>query len=323
MPVPASINDLSTTAASNSPAGGENPFPDLDNHLRALASFIAQLRDGKLSESDVSAFVLTLFDDADAATARATLGAAGLGANTFTGAQTLPGNATNPLHAMPLQQATGRLIGVRVFTTADSGTNYTPTTGTTSVIVAAVAGGGGGGAAYGTGSGEVSIGGSGSSGAFALGRFTTGFSGALITVGSGGSGAVTNTPGSGATGGVTSLGSLISCPGGIGGETGGNALGGTYVKAGAAAPSAPTGGNLLSMRGESGGMTIVTLANGFAAGAGGSNPFGVGIASTALATAASGSGYGAGASGVVNGQSTAGTNGANGANGVLVIYEYF
>lgn len=105
MPVPSTINDLSTTAGSNSPGGGENPFPDLDNYIRAHASFIAALRDGKLDASLVSAFMLTVLNDADAATARTTLGAASTGANTFTGAQTLAGNAVNPLEAVPKQQA--------------------------------------------------------------------------------------------------------------------------------------------------------------------------------------------------------------------------
>lgn len=89
MPVPASINDLSTTAGSNSPGGGENPFPDLDNHIRALASFIAVLRDGKLDASTVSAYMLTVLNDADAATARTTLGAVGL-----TGSETVAGTKT-------------------------------------------------------------------------------------------------------------------------------------------------------------------------------------------------------------------------------------
>lgn len=77
MPVPASINDLSTVANDNYPKGNENPFPLNDDHIRAHASFIAQNRDAiatKLNASAVSAFGLTLFDDADAATARATLG---------------------------------------------------------------------------------------------------------------------------------------------------------------------------------------------------------------------------------------------------------
>ena len=93
MPVPTLITDLSTTIASNSPAGSESPA-SLDDYQRAHAAFIAQLRDRD------SAFALTLLDDADAATARATLGAAALAgsasqafsASTFTGA--LSGNAT-------------------------------------------------------------------------------------------------------------------------------------------------------------------------------------------------------------------------------------
>jgi hypothetical protein len=43
--VPEAITDLSTTAALNSPAGGENVFPQLDNYLRAAFSFIAQLNE--------------------------------------------------------------------------------------------------------------------------------------------------------------------------------------------------------------------------------------------------------------------------------------
>jgi hypothetical protein len=38
--VPSVITDLSATAASNSPAGGDAVFPDLDNYLRAHASLI-------------------------------------------------------------------------------------------------------------------------------------------------------------------------------------------------------------------------------------------------------------------------------------------
>jgi len=44
MPLPSSINDLSTTAGSNSPAGSESPSL-IDDYLRTYASYIAQLRD--------------------------------------------------------------------------------------------------------------------------------------------------------------------------------------------------------------------------------------------------------------------------------------
>jgi len=46
MPVPSTIDQISPTASLNSPAGSENVFPDIDNHIRALAAFTAQLRDG-------------------------------------------------------------------------------------------------------------------------------------------------------------------------------------------------------------------------------------------------------------------------------------
>ena len=75
MPTPTLITELSTTAAANSPAGSDSPST-LDDIQRAHASFIAQLRDRD------SAFALTLLDDANAAAARTTLGAAASGANT-------------------------------------------------------------------------------------------------------------------------------------------------------------------------------------------------------------------------------------------------
>lgn len=44
MPVPTSIDDLSTTAGSNSPSGSETPTEG-DNYIRTLSSYIALLRD--------------------------------------------------------------------------------------------------------------------------------------------------------------------------------------------------------------------------------------------------------------------------------------
>lgn len=48
MALPTSINDLSTTAANNYPAGSDAPSV-LDDTIRAHASFIAELRDGAVS----------------------------------------------------------------------------------------------------------------------------------------------------------------------------------------------------------------------------------------------------------------------------------
>lgn len=49
MAVPANLAALSTTAASNPPAGTDAVFPELDNHLRFTYSCLAQLRDERLA----------------------------------------------------------------------------------------------------------------------------------------------------------------------------------------------------------------------------------------------------------------------------------
>lgn len=53
MAVPSVLDDLSTTAGLNAPAGGEDVFPQLDNYLRAHAAFIAQLRGMIATSADI------------------------------------------------------------------------------------------------------------------------------------------------------------------------------------------------------------------------------------------------------------------------------
>jgi len=53
MPVPTALSDLSTTAGSNFPQGGESPIT-ADDALRAHASFLALLRDGKGASAEVT-----------------------------------------------------------------------------------------------------------------------------------------------------------------------------------------------------------------------------------------------------------------------------
>jgi hypothetical protein len=66
MPIPTAITDLSTTAASNYPAGTEAPNV-IDDTLRAHAAFIAQLRDGPvtLAAGSVSAPAYAFAGDAN------------------------------------------------------------------------------------------------------------------------------------------------------------------------------------------------------------------------------------------------------------------
>jgi len=59
MPVPESINDLSTSPGSNFPAGSESPAT-IDDYLRSHAAFIAFLRDRFPSLGDVTIDDLTL-----------------------------------------------------------------------------------------------------------------------------------------------------------------------------------------------------------------------------------------------------------------------
>ncbi len=83
MPVPSTIDDLSTTASSNSPAGTEGPG-DGDNYIRAHGAFIATLRD-KLDGTSATG---TIKQPALDGTATGTLIGAGLEDPVFSGTAT-------------------------------------------------------------------------------------------------------------------------------------------------------------------------------------------------------------------------------------------
>jgi hypothetical protein len=63
MPVPSSITDLSTTVGSNYPTGSETP-QDGDNYIRALSAFIAQLRTGVATFTDITSTGNTVLGNA-------------------------------------------------------------------------------------------------------------------------------------------------------------------------------------------------------------------------------------------------------------------
>lgn len=81
MPIPATIDDLSTTASSNGPAGSETPT-DGDGYLRAHAGFIAELRD-KTNGTDTLTIRSGTFSGTMA------------GAATWSGLQTFAGGIAN------------------------------------------------------------------------------------------------------------------------------------------------------------------------------------------------------------------------------------
>jgi hypothetical protein len=92
------LNDLSSVASSNSPAGGETPGQG-DDHFRAGYSFTAQLRDKLNGTSDTG----TVKNPVLSGTATGSLAGASLADPTITGTATFSGSAVtwsgNPTHS--------------------------------------------------------------------------------------------------------------------------------------------------------------------------------------------------------------------------------
>ena len=195
--------------------------------------------------------------------------------------------------------APGSLLNIRVFGTPGTFT-YTPTPGTNKVITGVQGACAASGGAPATGAGVSSLGAPGGAGAYAESLITSGFSGATITVGAGGTGV------SGATGnngGPSSFGALVSCPGGIGGNTAGPS--GSVFEAASNNTAAPSGGNLSSAIGLRGSLTL-SLA-----------PTALFLGSPVLAKLG-----GLGGAATANTPSLAAKTGNNGDNGKVIVWEY-
>jgi hypothetical protein len=226
--------------------------------------------------------------------------------------------ATKSQHAMQLGQATGRLIGVQVFTA--NGT-YTPTPGMVTAVIEDQGGGGAGAGLATPSAGNVSLGAPGTSGSYAKGRFTAAAIGAsqAVTVGAGGT-AASNT--AGGNGGTSSVGSLITAPGGVGGGLLNNQVPGASNGNGAFS-SAPTGANIAQSIGTCSSLCTSISASSAQAGAGGASIFGGGgVAPVINSNGISAPNYGAGGSGVVGGSGSANLSGGAGKAGIVIIWEY-
>jgi hypothetical protein len=204
----------------------------------------------------------------------------------------------------------GRLLNVQIFM---SSSTYTPTPGMRRVIFKVQGAGAAGSGVSQTEAGAVTLGSPGGSGSFAKGVFTN------IQVGA--SLAVTVGPG-GLSGGASSVGTIITAPGGVaGGELGNQippSINGTGSNAGA-----PAGGNISSTLG-SGGMPAFALSTSEAfAGIGGSSVYGPGAQGLAINTdGVPALNIGCGGSGcVVNSGGGDGTGGA-GFRGQVEAWEY-
>ncbi|HIE9565926.1 hypothetical protein ACN4EQ_13665 [Klebsiella pneumoniae] len=213
----------------------------------------------------------------------------------------------------------GRLLGVQVVT---SSALITKSAGAKRWRIRALGAGAGSSAAPATAAGQVSISNGGGAGAYAEGIYdVSALSSATVTIGSGGVGGTAISP-NGGDGGTTSVGTLISAPGGKAGLPAGPANP-PFQPVANTNSNSPTGWNIIGTSG-SGSEAAVAASTSYAAGSRGANSqLGVGGSVPAINTPANtGGGYGSGASGCSNGVSQPLNPGASGRDGVVIIEEY-
>lgn len=213
----------------------------------------------------------------------------------------------------------GRLLGVQVVT---SSALITKSAGAKKWRIRALGAGGGSSAAPATGAGQVSISNGGGAGAYAEGIYdVSALSSATVTIGSGGVGGTAISP-YGGDGGTTSVGTLISAPGGKAGLPAGPAIP-PFQPVANTNSNSPTGWNIIGTSGP-GSEAAVAVSTSYAAGSRGANSqLGVGGSVPVINTPANtGGGYGSGASGCSNGVSQSLKPGASGRDGIVIIEEY-
>ncbi|HCQ8827889.1 TPA: hypothetical protein OMI77_004103 [Klebsiella pneumoniae] len=213
----------------------------------------------------------------------------------------------------------GRLLGVQVVT---SSALITKSAGAKKWRIRALGAGAGSSAAPATDAGQVSISNGGGGGAYAEGIYdVSALSSATVTIGSGGVGGTAISP-YGGDGGTTSVGTLISAPGGKAGLPAGPAIP-PFQPVANTNSNSPTGWNIIGTSG-SGSEAAVAVSTSYAAGSRGANSqLGVGGSVPAINTPANtGGGYGSGASGCSNGVSQSLKPGASGRDGIVIIEEY-
>jgi hypothetical protein len=255
------------------------------------------------------------------------------------GAQQIP-PATQSQHAVQMGQVTGltagRLLRTAVYTnvggtqfvsinggtaTTTGATTHVPLAATTTIIGEAQGGGGGGGGGSGAGASAVSMGAPGGAGSYGKAMWSIGVFGASqsISVGAGGSGAVS----AGANGATSSIGALLSAPGGQGGGISNNVTPPSVNGNGAVSTAVTGSGILYSIRGTTVQATFGLSTSAGIAGNGGASPYGAGGSGPGLNTnGTNAANYGSGGSGVLVNQAGGNGTGGNGFAGIVTISEY-
>jgi len=203
---------------------------------------------------------------------------------------------------------------------------YTPSAGMKFIIAEAQGGGNPGGGSLTTTTGNISGGSAGGAGAYGKGRYSAASVGASqpITVGAAGT---QNLGAAGGVGGTSSIGALLSAPGGLGSLSQNGIPSGQIIIGNNSLTAAPSGANLISIKGGCNNSSLCVTngsVSGFLGGTGGFTPFGVGGAGTSLnapASPASGN-YGTGGGGTFLSQSSPSVTGGAATDGVVIIQEF-
>ncbi|EPE9609228.1 hypothetical protein ACSN6F_002400 [Escherichia coli] len=215
----------------------------------------------------------------------------------------------------------GRMVKISSFTTSGV---FTKTEGARFALVRAVGGGGGGGGTAGV-SNQQAVGAAGESGGYIEAWIDLASVTSLpVTIGSAGAGGAAGAN-FGSSGGTTSLGTAVTCPGGNGGPGGSSSSGvpslnSDYGSESTVAPST-TGRLIASIRSKRDSYRMALSLAAVIGGCGGSSPFGRGGAPGSADSGKDGQGYGSGGGGA----SSTGTSfkGGNGTPGIMIIQEYF
>jgi hypothetical protein len=214
--------------------------------------------------------------------------------------------------------APGRLASFTVLSSPGSTTYNTPA-GVEAILVECVGSGGGGGGAAGAFLTGAAAGGSGGSGSFARLFIASPATSYSVSVGNGGDGGTAGNN-DGSSGGNTTFGGILSCPGGTGGQGSPASTLGASVSAGGAGGAASSGGDIDSAGQPGGnGLTLSTAVS--VSSPGGSSFFGGGAVGVTSGNGVAAANYGSGGSGAAT-QGNTSYAGGNGSPGVLIVWAF-